>query len=118
MPNVWKFKLRRYFLTPVSSVFIVIFWVLSAAFFFLYNVLRGTSDLTELFSNLTYLFMMIVPLLTMRLWSAERRQRTDQLLRCSPTSLAAIVMGKFLTAVGITISLTIFVLQGQRMRRR
>lgn len=101
MRNVWKFELRRYFLTPVGYVFIVIFWVLSAAFFFLYNVLRGTSDLTELFGNLNYLFMMIVPLLTMRLWSAERRQRTDQLLYCTPTPLTAIVMGKFLAAVSM-----------------
>lgn len=102
MLNTAGFELRRYFATPAGYVFLVIFWLLGAAFFFLYNVLRGTSDLTQMLGNLSYLFMLLVPLLTMRLWSAERRQRTDQLLFCSPTPLVSIVLGKFLAALAMT----------------
>ena len=103
MLSVWKREMRQYFHTPVGYVFVTIFWLLGALFFFIYNILRGTSDLTELFGNLSYLFMLIVPLLTMRLFSAERRQKTDQLLYCVPTPLPAIVLGKFFAALGVLL---------------
>lgn len=103
MLSVLKRELRQYFHTPVGYVFLAIFWLLGAVFFFLYNVLSGSADLNQLFGNLTYLCMLIVPLLTMRLFSAERRQRTDQLLYCVPTPLPAIVLGKFLAAVCVLL---------------
>lgn len=103
MLSVVKREARQYFHTPVGYVFLAIFWLLGAAFFFLYNLLSGSSDLRELFGNLSYLLMLIVPLLTMRLFSAERRQRTDQLLYCVPTPLPAIVLGKFLAALGVLV---------------
>ena len=99
MLSAIKRELRAYFYTPVGYVFIAIFWVLGASFFFLYNIMAASADLSSMFGNLSYLFMLIVPLLTMRLFSEERRQKTDQLFYCSPTSLAAIVTGKFLAAV-------------------
>ncbi len=99
MANVMRRELRAYFYTPVGYVFLCAFWLLGAAFFFLYNVRAASADLTDLFGNLSYLFMLIVPLLTMRLFSEERKRRTDQLLYCSPTPLCAIVLGKFCAAL-------------------
>lgn len=103
MRSILKRELRQYFFTPMGYVFIAIFWLLSAAFFFLYNVLAGTSDLSALFGNLSYLFMLIVPLLTMRLFSEEQRLKTDQLLYCTPVSLWAAVLGKFAAAVCVLL---------------
>ena len=94
---------RSYFFTPTGYVFVAIFWLLSTAFFFLYNILAATADLSALFGNLSYLFMLIVPLLTMRLFSEERRQKTDQLFYCSPVSLLSVVGGKFLAAMGVLV---------------
>lgn len=99
MLDVMKRELRSYLYTPVGYVFLCVFWLLGAAFFFLYNVLAASADLGALFGNLSYLFMLVVPLLTMRLFSEERRQRTDQLLYCSPTPLGTVVLGKFCAAV-------------------
>lgn len=99
MLSVIRREMRQYFVTPVGYVFLTIFWLLGAAFFFLYNVMAGTSDLNSLFGNLSYLLMLIVPLLTMRLLSDEKRLKTDQLLLSSPTSLGTIVMGKYLAAL-------------------
>lgn len=103
MLSVLKRELRQYFFTPMGYVFVGIFWLLGAAFFFLYNVLAGTSDLTALFGNLSYLFMLIVPLLTMRLLSEERKLKTDQLLYSTPTSLSAVVLGKFFAALCVLL---------------
>ncbi|MBP3657543.1 MAG: ABC transporter permease subunit [Clostridia bacterium] len=101
MPGIIRREWRAYFCTPVGYVFIAIFWLLGAAFFFLYNVLAASADLSALFGNLSYLFMLISPLLTMRLFSEERRQKTDLLYLSSPTPLSAVVAGKFLAALGV-----------------
>lgn len=101
MLSVIRKEWRSYFFTPTGYVFVAIFWLLSTAFFFLYNILAATADLSALFGNLSYLFMLIVPLLTMRLFSEERRQKTDQLFYCSPVSLLSVVGGKFLAAMGV-----------------
>ena len=99
MIGIIRREIRAYFYSPAGYVFTGIFWLLGAAFFFLYNILAASADVTGLFGNLSYLFMLIVPLLTMRLFSEERRQRTDMLYFCSPTPLAAVVLGKFLAAM-------------------
>ena len=72
MFSVMRREWRAYFVTPVGYVFIAIFWLLGAAFFFLYNILAASADVGSLFGNLSYLFMLIVPLLTMRLFSEEK----------------------------------------------
>ena len=64
MLSVMKRELRAYFYTPVGYVFTAIFWVLGASFFLLYNLMAASADLSSMFGNLSYLFMLIVPLLT------------------------------------------------------
>ena len=103
MLSVMKRELRAYFYTPVGYVFTAIFWVLGASFFLLYNLMAASADLSSMFGNLSYLFMLIVPLLTMRLFSEEKRQKTDQLFYCSPTALASIVAGKFFAAMTVLV---------------
>ena len=103
MMSIFRRELAQYFLTPAGYVFTCIFWLLGAVFFFLYNVLASSSDLSALFGNMSYLFMMIVPLLTMRLLSEERRSRTMPLLYCAPVSLASVVLGKFLAALAMLL---------------
>lgn len=106
MTGIIRREWRAYFCTPVGYVFIAIFWLLGSAFFFLYNVLAASADLSALFGNLSYLFTLISPLLTMRLLSEERRQRTDMLYITSPTPLSSVLAGKFLAALGVlTVSL-------------
>ena len=101
MLSIIRKEWRSYFFTPTGYVFIAIFWLLGTAFFFLSNILAASADLSALFGNLSYLFMLIVPLLTMRLFSEERKQKTDQLFYCSPVSLLSVVGGKFLAALGV-----------------
>lgn len=96
---IWKKELRNYFLTPLGYVFMGIFLLMSGVFFALFNMNNATSDLDVLFGNMIYLFMILTPILTMRLLSEERKSKTDQLLMTSPMSVWKVVSGKYLSAL-------------------
>jgi len=62
-----------------------------------------SSDMTSLFSNLLFILSFIIPILTMRLFSEELRQKTDQLLLTSPVSIGSIVVGKYLACLAVFV---------------
>lgn len=104
-------ELAGYFSTPVAYVFIVIFLVLSGALTFTLGnfFARGQADLIPFFSFIPWLFLFLVPALTMRLWAEERRLGTIELLLTLPLPAWAAVLGKFLAAwvfCGIALALT------------
>lgn len=101
MLAIWKRELQSYFYTPIGYVFMGTFLLVGGFFFFMTNVASGSADLATLFSNLSYLFMLVVPVLTMRLLSEEKRNKTDQLVLTSPVSIMDIVAGKFLAACSV-----------------
>ena len=103
MRAVWKRELQAFFYTPIGYVFMGFFLLVSGYFFWGYNISSGSSDMTAYFSQVTYIFVMFVPVLTMRLMSEERRNKTDQLLITSPMSITSIVVGKFLAAVSVLL---------------
>jgi len=77
------------------------FILLSGIFFAAGNLLRADPRYTGLLGTITFVFLIVVPLLTMRLLTEDTRQRTDQLLITSPLSIAQIVLGKYLAAVAV-----------------
>ena len=93
-------ELAGYFATPVAYVFIVIFLVLSGALTFTLGgfFARGQADLQPFFNFVPWLFLFLVPALTMRLWAEERRLGTIELLLTLPITLWQAVVGKFLAA--------------------
>ena len=98
--TVMRRELAGYFATPVATVFIVIFLVMSGALTFtLGNFFgRGQADLTPFFTFVPWLFLFLVPALTMRLWAEERRLGTIELLLTLPIPQWQAVVGKFLAA--------------------
>ena len=103
MVAIWKRELKQYFLTPMGGVLVGTFLLLGGAFFYIYNVYSGSSDLANMFGALNYVFMLIAPFYTMRLLSEEKRTRTDQLLLTSPVTIPQIVLGKFAAACSVLI---------------
>jgi ABC-2 type transport system permease protein len=93
-------ELGGYFATPVAYVFIVIFLVLSGVLTFTLGnfFARGAADLQPFFSFVPWLFLFLVPALTMRLWAEERRLGTIELLLTLPIAQWQAVLGKFLAA--------------------
>lgn len=97
---IYKREMRSYFSSPVGYMFCAIFFAVSAFLFMIYNVQAGESaSYASYFSVLLYLFIVIIPLLTMKLVSEERKMRTDQLVMTAPVTLLGIVMGKYLAAL-------------------
>src|SRR5579864_8534724 len=93
-------ELAGYFATPVASVFIVIFLVLQGALTFNLGQFfsRGQADLNPFFNFLPWVFLLLVPAITMRLWAEERRLGTIELLLTLPITQGQAVIGKFLAA--------------------
>jgi ABC-2 type transport system permease protein len=102
--TVARRELGGYFATPVAYVFIVIFLVLSGALTFNAGNFfdRGQADLVPFFTFLPWLFLLLTPAITMRLWAEERRAGTIETLLTLPISTAAAVVGKFLAALAFT----------------
>ena len=102
MLSIFKREMRSYFTSPVGYMFSAIFFAVSGFLFMLQTVQAGESaDYTSYFSLILFLFIVIIPLLTMKLISEERKMRTDQLIMTAPITLADIVFGKYLAALAM-----------------
>ena len=99
---IYSRELKSYFLTPIGYIFCGMFLVVSG-FLFSYTTLlqQSTSSIGEYFIYLVCVFAILLPLLTMKLFSEDRKSRTDQILLTSPVSITGIVMGKFLAALTV-----------------
>ncbi|HUB43649.1 MAG TPA: ABC transporter permease subunit [Acetobacteraceae bacterium] len=93
-------ELGGYFSTPVATVFIVIFLILQGALTFNLGGFfsRGQADLNPFFTFIPWVFLLLVPAITMRLWAEERRLGTIELLLTLPITQAQAVLGKFFAA--------------------
>ena len=96
-------EFRTYFQTPLGYIFMGLFLLVAGFFFTFGNLLSDSSYYTSFLGNILFLYLFAVPLLTMRLLSEERRQRTDQLLLTSPITVTQIVLGKFFAAMLVFI---------------
>src|ERR1700746_1092475 len=103
MRNVFivaKRELAAYFATPVAAVFLVIFLVLQGALTFNLGGFfdRGQADLNPFFTFIPWVFLLLVPAITMRLWAEERRLGTIELLLAPPVTQTQAGLGKFIAA--------------------
>jgi ABC-2 type transport system permease protein len=106
MSAIFKRELKSYFITPLGYVFIGVYLIFSGIFFYLFTLRSvsptlGSVDFTMLFSLMFFVLMVTVPLLTMRLLSEERKNKTDQLTLTAPVGLFGLVWGKFSAAYAI-----------------
>jgi ABC-2 type transport system permease protein len=104
-------ELAAYFATPVAYVFIVIFLVMLGALTFSVGNFfeRGQADLAPFFQFHPWLYLLLIPAITMRLWAEERRTGTIELLLTLPIAMWQAVLGKFLAAwlfTGLALLLT------------
>lgn len=98
---IFKRELKAYFTSPLGYVFLAIFCAFSGLFFYIFSLSVGSTDISSVFLMMFMVLMVFVPLLTMRLLSEDKKQKTDQLILTAPVSLLSIVMGKFLAAYAI-----------------
>ncbi len=109
MKAIYKRELNAYFQTPLGYIFLFAYLLITSAVFALCNLLTQQTSMVGFFSYVNLVFIFVIPVLTMRLFSEERKSKTDQLLLTAPVRITDVVLGKFFAAstvlligVGIT----------------
>lgn len=98
MLAIFKKEMRSYFTTVIGYVFLVLYLTLAGAVFCYTTLFSMSADVTSFFMFMLILSGVVLPLLTMKSFSEERKVKTEQLLLTSPVSIIGIVFGKFLAA--------------------
>lgn len=112
MNAIFLREFKSYFITPLGYIYLALFFFASAAALTILLVTQN-GDLSYVFSLLSTIVMIIIPILTMRIFSEERRQKTEQVYLSAPVSLTSIVLGKYLAALVIyLIGISITILYG------
>ena len=104
MLAIFKKELKSYFINPIGYIYVGIFLAVSAILCSLTTLLVGSYDVTGYFAYMMYAFVILIPLLTMRLFAEERKLRTEQLLLTAPVTITGMVVGKFLAALTLFAS--------------
>jgi|SRR5450432_2714968 gliding motility-associated transport system permease protein len=101
---IMRRELASYFATPLAYVFILIFLVLASLFTFYMGGFyeRGQADMDSFFGFQPWLYLFLIPALSMRLWAEERKSGSIELLMTQPVLLWDAVLGKFLAAWAFT----------------
>lgn len=98
MSAIYKRELRAYFVTPIGYVCLAIFLAASGFLFSMNTLLSKTTDMGTYFTFSLFLLIIVCSLLTMRLFSEEKKLRTEQLLMTAPISITSMVTAKFFAA--------------------
>ncbi|MDR2096138.1 MAG: ABC transporter permease [Treponema sp.] len=101
MIAILKREFQSYFQTSIAYIYLGFFLLVSGAFFTTGNLVSRSPQYTSFLGTFLFIFLLAIPLLTMRLFSEEKKQKTDQLLLTSPISVTEIVLGKFLAALAL-----------------
>ena len=115
MTAIFRREFISYFTSPIGYVFLAIFYCAAGFFFTLSSIQQGTTVLNTVFSMLMYVLIVLIPILTMRTFSEEKKNKTEQCLLTAPVTLGAIVFGKYLAAflvyaMGVLITLVFAVI--------
>lgn len=101
MTAIFKKEMKSYFSSMIGYVFIAFFLFVIGLYYVIYNFVYAYANFEYVLDSITFLFLVIVPVLTMRLLAEENKQKTDQLLLTSPVSIGDIVIGKYLAVVAM-----------------
>ena len=107
MLAVFKKEMRSYFTSVIGYVFLVLYLALSGAVLCFTTLYSMSADVTQYFTIMLIISGVVLPLLTMKSFSEERKTKTEQLLLTAPVSLVSMVMGKFLASYVIFAGATV-----------
>lgn len=98
MGAVIKRELSGYFSSPIGYIVLAVFYIFSG-YYFLVTLLSNISTLNYVFSSMFTIVLFLMPILTMRMWSEDKRQKTDQILFTAPVRLLPVTLGKYFAAL-------------------
>ena len=95
MGAIYKKELKAYFTSMIGCVFLAILLIIISLYFFVVNLLNNFADFSEVLSAITFVVVLLIPIITMRIIAEEYKQKPDQLILTSPVSVTNIVLGKY-----------------------
>lgn len=101
MKAIYKRELASYFKSMMGYVFMFFVLFIVGIYFRAYNLVYAYPTIAPTLSSITFLFLVAIPILTMRVLSEERKQKTDQLLLTAPVSINKVIGGKYLALVTV-----------------
>lgn len=102
MRAIYKRELRSYFHSMIGYVFIAFLVAYTGIYFLAYNLNYGYPYFSYVLSGILFVYLVAIPILTMRCFAEDKKNKTDQMLLTAPVSLFEIVLGKYLAMVTIT----------------
>lgn len=112
MGAIFRREIGAFFTSPIAYIFLIVFYLISGFFFSLYTLRFGITEMTNVFGSMFLVIVFLIPIMTMKLISEEKRTKTEQGLLTSPVSITSIVLGKYFAALVLyTIGIAIFLLQ-------
>lgn len=96
---IYRKEMRSYFINPIGYVYLGVFLVFSALLCCYTTLISGSYDTSSYFTYLIFTFIILIPILTMRLFAEERKLRTEQLLLTAPVTITGMVLGKYFAAL-------------------
>lgn len=103
MLAIYKKELKGHFTSMTGYVFAFFILLITGFYFHAYNIVGGYPKIGMTLSAVFFIFLAAIPILTMRVLSEERKQKTDQLLLTSPVRIESIVTGKYLALVTVYV---------------
>ncbi len=101
MTAIYKRELKSYMTSMIGYLFIFFVLILAGIYFSAYQLSAAYPKFEYTLSSMTFVFLIGIPILTMRVLAEERKQKTDQLLLTAPVSVGGIVLGKYLALVTV-----------------
>jgi len=105
MLAIFKRDFRAYFTSPIGYIYLGAYILVLNFTFFRDNALGNSSSISWLFSFMLTVMMFLTPILTMRVFAEEFKQKTDQMLFTAPVKLSSIVLGKYLSSLMVFVCL-------------
>ena len=108
MGAIFRREMGAFFSSPIAYVYLTIYYLFAGVCFYLFTLSYGIADMASFFSMLFWAGFLLIPVLTMRSFSEEKMNKTDQGLLTAPVSLSGIVLGKYFAALAMyTIGIAI-----------
>lgn len=101
MIAIYKRELKSFFYSFIGWLFLAVNLFMMGLYFTVYNVISGYPNIAYVLQSVVFLFMILIPVLTMRSLSEERKLKTDQLIMTAPVTIGKIVLGKYLALLSV-----------------
>lgn len=109
MGAIFRREMGAFFSSAIAYIFLGVFFLISGFFFVNSSIAYATTDMSGVYGSVFLVIIFLIPIMTMKLFSEEKRQKTEQGLLTAPIGITSIVMGKYFAAVALyTIGISIF----------